>query len=428
MNIFKNKLLWIAPIAIIVLLIILATAFYPAYNPSPKSLPIAIVNHDEGNNMQDQNVNVGKNLEDKLTDSDSDKIKWVSVDSEKEARKGLKEQKYFGVAVIEQDFSKNALSKTQKLVSDSKQAEIKEKADSGEIPPAQLQQMKKQMANKSGSTTDVKQANIKTIVNGGASMQAVQIANNVLSKVGENVNSQISQQSLEILNKQDVKVSAKDIKDVTNPVSIDKETINKVKSHQANGNGPFLMFMPVWMSALVSSVLLFYAFRTSNNIKLSQRLIASLAQMAVAVVTAFIGGFGYIYFMSEVQDFNFDDINKIAIYVSIAIIAFIGLILGTMSWLGMKAIPIFFLLMFFSMQLVTLPKQFLPQFYQDYIVSWNPFTHYANYLRELLYMNQSLEMNSTMWMFIGFMIFGIVSILTATMIRKHSDKRTEVPS
>ena len=45
--------------------------------------------------------------------------------------------------------------------------------------------------------------------------------------------------------------------------------------------------------------------------------------------------------MSEVQDFNFDDINKIAIYVSIAIIAFIGLILGTMSWLGMKAIPIF---------------------------------------------------------------------------------------
>ncbi|MCD8920393.1 YhgE/Pip domain-containing protein [Staphylococcus gallinarum] len=428
MNIFKNKLLWIAPIAIIVLLIILATAFYPAYNPSPKSLPIAIVNHDKGNNMQGQKVNVGKNLEDKLTDSDSDKIKWVSVDSEKEARKGLKEQKYFGVAVIEQDFSKNALSKTQKLVSDSKQAEIKEKAASGEIPPAQLQQMKKQMANKSGSTTDVKQANIKTIVNGGASMQAVQIANNVLSKVGENVNSQISQQSLEILNKQDVKVSAKDIKDVMNPVSIDKETINKVKSHQANGNGPFLMFMPVWMSALVSSVLLFYAFRTSNNIKLSQRLIASLAQMTVAVVTAFIGGFGYIYFMSEVQNFNFDDINKIAIYVSIAIIAFIGLILGTMSWLGMKAIPIFFLLMFFSMQLVTLPKQFLPQFYQDYIVSWNPFTHYANYLRELLYMNQSLEMNSTMWMFIGFMIFGIVSILTATMIRKHSDKRTEVPS
>ncbi|SUM34703.1 Phage infection protein [Staphylococcus gallinarum] len=57
----------------------------------------------------------GKNLEDKLTDSDSDKIKWVSVDSAKEARKGLKEQKYFGVAVIEQDFSKNALSKNPKI-------------------------------------------------------------------------------------------------------------------------------------------------------------------------------------------------------------------------------------------------------------------------------------------------------------------------
>lgn len=428
MNIFKNKLLWFVPLAIIVLLIILSTAFYPAYNPSPKSLPVAIVNHDNGTNIQGQQINIGKNLKDKLTDNNSDKIKWISVDSEEEARKGLNDQSYYGVAVIEKNFSKNAMSHAQKIVMDSKQAEMKERVTNGEISPAQLQQMKKQMTNKSGATSEVKQAEFKTITNGGANMQAVQIADNVLTKVGENVNKQISQQSIDTLNKQEVKLSPKDVKGVMHPVLIDKEKINKVKAHQANGNGPFLMFMPVWMSALVSSVLLFYAFRTSHNVSLGQRIIASLAQMLIAVVTAIIGGFGYIYFMSEVQGFNFDDINKVAIYVSIAITGFIGLILGTMSWLGMKAIPIFFLLMFFSMQLVTFPKQLLPRFYQDYIVSWNPFTHYAEYLRALLYMHQSLEMNATMWMFVGFIIFGIVSILLATIIRKHSEKRTEIPS
>lgn len=36
MNIFKSKLLWIAPIAGILLLIIFSLAFYPAYNPKPK--------------------------------------------------------------------------------------------------------------------------------------------------------------------------------------------------------------------------------------------------------------------------------------------------------------------------------------------------------------------------------------------------------
>lgn len=36
MNIFKNKLLWIAPIATMIILVIFSLAFYPAYNPKPK--------------------------------------------------------------------------------------------------------------------------------------------------------------------------------------------------------------------------------------------------------------------------------------------------------------------------------------------------------------------------------------------------------
>ena len=36
-----------------------------------------------------------------------------------------------------------------------------------------------------------------------------------------------------------------------------------------------------------------------------------------------------------------------------------------MTWLGMKSVPIFFIAMFFSMQLVMLPKQMLPEFYQN---------------------------------------------------------------
>ena len=38
------------------------------------------------------------------------------------------------------------------------------------------------------------------------------------------------------------------------------------------------------------------------------------------------------------------------------------------------------------MQLVTLPQQMLPEFYQKYIVGWNPFAHYANSLKEILYL------------------------------------------
>lgn len=425
MNIFKNKLLWIAPIATMIILVIFSLAFYPAYNPKPKDLPIGILNEDKGTTIQDKNVNIGKKLEDKLLDSDSNKIKWVKVDSEKDLEKDLKDQKIFGVAIIDKDFSKDAMSKTQKVVMDSKKEEMQQKVASGEIPPQVVQQMKQKMGNQQ---VEVKQAKFKTIVSEGSSLQGSQIASAVLTGMGDNINAQITKQSLEILTSQNVKVNAADINGLTNPVKVDNEKLNKVKDHQAGGNAPFLMFMPIWIGSIVTSILLFFAFRTSNNIVVQHRIIASIGQMIFAVVAAFAGSFVYIYFMQGVQGFDFDHPNRIAIFVAFAILGFVGLILGVMVWLGMKSVPIFFILMFFSMQLVTLPKQMLPESYQKYVYDWNPFTHYATSVRELLYLNHHIELNSTMWMFIGFMIFGAVSSLVSAIVRKHSTKRTEVPS
>ncbi|HHP7502968.1 TPA: YhgE/Pip domain-containing protein [Staphylococcus aureus] len=425
MNIFKNKLLWIAPIATMIILVIFSLAFYPAYNPKPKDLPIGILNEDKGTTIQDKNVNIGKKLEDKLLDSDSNKIKWVKVDSEKDLEKDLKDQKIFGVAIIDKDFSKDAMSKTQKVVIDSKKEEMQQKVASGEIPPQVVQQMKQKMGNQQ---VEVKQAKFKTIVSEGSSLQGSQIASAVLTGMGDNINAQITKQSLETLTSQNVKVNAADINGLTNPVKVDNEKLNKVKDHQAGGNAPFLMFMPIWIGSIVTSILLFFAFRTSNNIVVQHRIIASIGQMIFAVVAAFAGSFVYIYFMQGVQGFDFDHPNRIAIFVALAILGFVGLILGVMVWLGMKSIPIFFILMFFSMQLVTLPKQMLPESYQKYVYDWNPFTHYATSVRELLYLNHHIELNSTMWMFIGFMIFGAVSSLVSAIVRKHSTKRTEVPS
>ncbi len=425
MNIFKNKLLWIAPIATMIILVIFSLAFYPAYNPKPKDLPIGILNEDKGTTIQDKNVNIGKKLEDKLLDSDSNKIKWVKVDSEKDLEKDLKDQKIFGVAIIDKNFSKDAMSKTQKVVMDSKKEEMQQKVASGEIPPQVVQQMKQKMGNQQ---VEVKQAKFKTIVSEGSSLQGSQIASAVLTGMGDNINAQITKQSLETLTSQNVKVNAADINGLTNPVKVDNEKLNKVKEHQAGGNAPFLMFMPIWIGSIVTSILLFFAFRTSNNIVVQHRIIASIGQMIFAVVAAFAGSFVYIYFMQGVQGFDFDHPNRIAIFVAFAILGFVGLILGVMVWLGMKSVPIFFILMFFSMQLVTLPKQMLPESYQKYVYDWNPFTHYATSVRELLYLNHHIELNSTMWMFIGFMIFGAVSSLVSAIVRKHSTKRTEVPS
>ena len=96
MNIFKSKLLWLAPIAVILLSVIFSLAFYPAFNPKPKQLPIAVVNNDKGVDIQGNKVNIGKKIEDKLMDSDSDTVKWVKVDKESDIKKVLKMKNTMG--------------------------------------------------------------------------------------------------------------------------------------------------------------------------------------------------------------------------------------------------------------------------------------------------------------------------------------------
>ncbi len=431
MNIFKKKLFWMTPILVIVILLLLAIAFIPAYNPEPKSVPIAIVNQDKGTTMQDKDVNIRKTFADKIKDNKdlSDKVEWVDVDSKKDLKQGFKDNKYYGALILDENLSKDSMSKVQKTVQDAKikemQSQMKEKIESGQIPPEQAKKMQEQ--NKV-EPVKVKQGQVEIIVNEGASMQGAQLANTMLTTIGDQLNTQISKQGIQTLDKMDVDVSASDIQGITNPIKVDKTNMNAVKSHQGNGNLPFLMFTLVWLASLVGSVVLFFSFRTSNNITIKDRIIASLGQLGGAIVTALIGGFGYIYFMTHVLDVTINEPTKIGLYISIAILAFISLILGFMTWLGIKAIPLFMVLLFFSMQLIMLPKQMLPQFYQDYMIGWNPFRHYAETLRGLLYLHHDIELNSTMWMFIGFIIFGGVSAISAAILRKHSGKRTEVPS
>ena len=66
-----------------------------------------------------------------------------------------------------------------------------------------------------------------------------------------------------------------------------------------------------------------------------------------------------------------------------------------MVWRGFEAIPIFILYLFFTMQVVMLPKVIVPELYQDYIIPWSPFYDYIDTLKGLLYNGDDLVMNGT---------------------------------
>ncbi|OFO52397.1 ABC transporter permease [Nosocomiicoccus sp. HMSC059G07] len=414
----KKIKLGMIPVVAVLLLVILATAFYPAYNPQPKNIPLAIFTQDEGIEQQGEVVNIGEEFVKKVKSNDGDEIEWHEIKNDEELKEGLENKDFIGALVIEKDFTKKAMSSAQSILINHKQAEMKQLIESGKLSEAEIAKMMKNQPDPS-EMEEIKpeEANVEIVINQGADAQLSQIATQILNKITDTMNNQISNQSLSILSENDVNVSAAEVEQLTHRVKVEQKIMNEVKDHQANGNGHGVMFIPIWLTSLIISVLSYFIIRNNeDNLEGENRSKLAVLLPTMIVITSLVAGFTYVYYMDWVMGFNFNDSLLTAIYISIVILGFSSLIVGFLAWIGFATIPIFMLFVFFTMQAVMLPKQMLPTFYQNYVVPWNPFVKYATTLKEILYTGGSLGSGGTVWMFASFAIIGlgllVISIYT----------------
>lgn len=414
----KKIKLGMIPVVAVLLLVILATAFYPAYNPQPKNIPLAIFTQDEGIEQQGEVVNIGEEFVKKVKSNDGDEIEWHEIKNDEELKEGLENKDFIGALVIEKDFTKKAMSSAQSILINHKQAEMKQLIESGKLSEAEIAKMMKNQPDPS-EMEEIKpeEANVEIVINQGADAQLSQIATQILNKITDTMNNQISNQSLSILSENDVNVSAAEVEQLTHRVKVEQKIMNEVKDHQANGNAHGVMFAPIWFTSLIISVLSYFIIRNNeDNLEGENRSKLAVLLPTMIVITSLVAGFTYVYYMDWVMGFNFNDSLLTAIYISIAILGFSSLIVGFLAWIGFATIPIFMLFVFFTMQAIMLPKQMLPTFYQNYVVPWNPFVKYATTLKEILYTGGSLGSGGTVWMFASFAIIGlgllVISIYT----------------
>jgi putative membrane protein len=106
--IYKNKILLISFIVISFIPILYASFFLKSvWDPYGKTedLPVAVVNEDEEVEYSGKTLNVGQELVDQLKEDDN--LNWQFV-SAKEAQKGLKNNDYYMIVTLPEDFSSNA--------------------------------------------------------------------------------------------------------------------------------------------------------------------------------------------------------------------------------------------------------------------------------------------------------------------------------
>lgn len=353
-------------VVVIILSIFMSTQI-PTVNPKITDLPLAIVNQDKN----ETTTAMIEKLKENSTLNDKVSLKWVEVGSKDEAIEKMNNKEYYGAIVIPENYTKSLAT----LVSSNTKAP--------EFTVLVNQGMNSQL-----------------------STQVSQILTQVVNKSGELASTQIIKQA-EASNKP---LPAKVVGNLINPVKVNVENINATSDFST---APSAYFSPIWMSSLVGSVILFmYSRKEVNTIK--ERVVQKTVQLCIIGLVSVIIGLLAPYFSEWILGVTVDNYSGIATFLSISTFAFITLIFGTISLIGLAGVPLAVLLLFFALPLLSLAPEMLSSFYTDWVLPWLPMRMLFDGVKNILYFGQGAWNLATKEL-IYVVIIGVTLILLSIL-------------
>lgn len=182
-------------------------------------------------------------------------------------------------------------------------------------------------------------------------------------------------------------------------------------------NAPIAYLMTMWFTSLIGAVVLYAVGNNRSFASKADQLKFHALQSIMPFVYALVAGYAATWYSTWILDFELDHFNRVALYLTICVAAFILMIFATLRWLKLPSIIIFIILMFFSMSAVQLPPEMMPAFYRDYIVSWLPIRIYADGLREVLFFSKDL-INRYSVILIWIMVVALVLLWVKNIVEK----------
>jgi YhgE/Pip-like protein len=394
MKFFKNKQVLLTPLIAFAILLIFSLTLFPSVQPQPKSLPVAIVNEDQGVELPNQpKMNIGETMVDMMqdrisADDEAPVVKWVEVETEEDAKKGMDNQQYYAAFVIPKEFSAKQVS----------------------------------LQSPSPSSPEV-----RIYINQGMNTAAATMAGQLLHSMVENMNNQVRTQLLDGFEQQGVTLTTAQARSIANPIAKTVTNVNEIGTNSANGNAPVSLFQPLWMASLASAAILFMAVRKISVANRKESLMAKFAQVLMGAIIAPLIGFGLTWLADALIGLNIPSFLDIALFLSITSFSFYLLISAVLSLLGFRGIPIFVLLLFFGAPLLAMAPEMMSAFYRDWIYSWLPMRFMTEGLRELFYFENSLSWNSQVASLVW---IGVVSmiILLLSSLKGSKDAQSSQPA
>lgn len=384
MKLLKSKFILLSPIIVLAVVLIFGLTLAPSVKPTPKDLSVAFVNEDEGVDIPNQGIlNMGDKMADMIeekTPKDSP-VKWVAVDSEEEVKRGLDNQKYYAALVIPKNFS-------------AKQASLQ--------------------------TPNPSSPEVHILINQGMNTMASNVTGQILNSIVDTINQQVRTQLVEGFEKQGGTITTTQASLLVSPITKTVTNVNEVGTNSMNGNAPVSLFQPLWMASIAGSVILFLTVNKLPTASRKEAVTVRFIQVLAGIVLALVAGFGLTWIVN-VLGVDIPNFTDIALFLTLAFFSFFLMISAVLSWLGIRGIPLFVLILFFGAPLLAMAPEFMSPFYRDWVYSWLPMRFMVEGLRELMFFGKGLSWNTPTTVLVSIGAVSLV-VLGASSFKPSKEK------
>nr|AYQ74511.1 DUF3533 domain-containing protein [Cohnella candidum] len=374
----QQKFVRIAVIAVTVVLMVFGLAMMGSVlGAKPQGLPIALVVLDKPAELPTGGeLAAGGMVKEKVTGLAQLPVKWKVLGTEGEAAAAMDRQEVYGALVLPADFSAGLLS---------------------------IQ------------SPEPKPSTVKLYYNEGMSAQGVAAAKSILQQVAKNVSAELSAQLLEQVGQRVQQISVGSVHALLAPFGTQEISVHPVGSNNGGGSAPNMLTQIIWMGCLVMSVLLFFASKAATVHGGRRSAVAGQTVIGLALAA---GASGFLVWMAHSwYGMEIADQSTTWLFLWLAASAFFLMQTALFNWIGIPAVAILVLLLFFSLPVLNLAPEFMPQATQDWLYSWTPFRYVASGLRNLMYFGGEHGMGLSYGVLWGIAGVSLAAVL-ASALRK----------
>ena len=370
MRLFKEKLAWAAPIAVILIISLFSLNLFAQGNPKVRNLPVALIVNDQGAHVDA--VKAAVEQMSKGTDGEEPMLAFTN-EKEENIEKLFNEKEYYAALVIPKGYN-DALQ---------------------------------------NAMTNNKAATLGVYINQGFNITGANFAKTALNSLVTQLSNQYSSNFVAQMGDQQIDASKAAV--LVNPIVPQEKIFNAVTAGTANGSAPTLMAVPAWVGALIGGLILFLA---SSNILKKELLTRKQAlhlmggQALFGILIALFSGFT-VATLGLIAGINMPSYFLVGSFVSFAAFCFFLLVSGVTAWIGKPAITLFMVVMLLGMGVLMTPKEMLPDFFVNFIRPWVPIRFAAEGLREIFYFGSGFYTGQSFNIILGIGIAGLVLYISS---------------